>query len=93
MIGNAGSLAVMCYVRKSVQRQSNVSPAQVSPMRAGMLLCARNTIFWQVRPEGKHGQLLGEVTVGVETERVMSRAEAHKLRLAIVCFARVSWSC
>ena len=41
MIGNAGSLAVMCYAR-------GVSPAQVSPMRAGMLLCARSTILWHM---------------------------------------------
>ena len=38
-----------------------------------------------MRPEGEHGHLLTEVRVGVETERVVGRAESHKVRLAMVC--------
>ena len=44
MIGNAGSLAVMCYVRKSVQRKSRTSQSNAG--------CARNTIFWHMDAAG-----------------------------------------
>ena len=50
--------------------------------------CYVPAILWHVRPEGKRRHLLRGVRVGVETERVVGRAESHRSQIGHCLRAR-----